>query len=179
MEPIVMAARTNTEVWVVNHLSDSVSIVDVSGVPRVTHTLLVGDEPRDIVFAGTGGTRRAFVTTAHRGQSSPWGPDTLPDNLGEFATPGIGRADLWAFDAGNPTAPATMLSFFTDTLRALVVSPDGRHVYVAGFHTGNRTTIIPEGAVCNGGATAAPCNPGGADPRNLEACPRRMPTSSA
>ena len=29
LEPVAVAARTNTEVWVVNHLSDSVSIVDV------------------------------------------------------------------------------------------------------------------------------------------------------
>src|SRR5215510_287935 len=50
LEPVAVAARTNGEVWVVNHLSDSVSIVDVSVTPpRVTRTLLVGDEPRDIV----------------------------------------------------------------------------------------------------------------------------------
>ena len=36
MEPVAVAARTDTEVWVVNHLSDSVSVVDLSGaVPRV------------------------------------------------------------------------------------------------------------------------------------------------
>ncbi len=54
LEPIAVAARTNTEVWVVNHLSDSVSIVDVTApaTARVVRTLLVGDEPRDIVFAG-------------------------------------------------------------------------------------------------------------------------------
>src|SRR5262252_1978510 len=68
MEPVAVAARSNTEAWVVNHLSDSVSVVDLaSSPPRVVRTLLVGDEPRDIVFAGTGGNR-AFVTTAHRGQ---------------------------------------------------------------------------------------------------------------
>ena len=45
MEPVAVAARTNDEVWVVNHLSDSISIVDVSAaVPHVTRTLLVGDE---------------------------------------------------------------------------------------------------------------------------------------
>ena len=37
---------------------------------RVVRTLLVGDEPRDIVFAGPGGNR-AFITTAHRGQNTP------------------------------------------------------------------------------------------------------------
>src|SRR4029450_11358545 len=63
LEPVAVAARTNTEVWVVNHLSDSVTIFALSATPpRVTRTLLVGDEPRDVVFAGTGGTR-AFVTT--------------------------------------------------------------------------------------------------------------------
>jgi DNA-binding beta-propeller fold protein YncE len=29
LEPVAVAARSNTEVWVVNHLSDSVSIIDV------------------------------------------------------------------------------------------------------------------------------------------------------
>ena len=71
MEPVAVAARTDSEVWVVNHLSDSISIVDVSASPpRVTRTLLVGDEPRDIVFAGPGGNR-AFITTARRGQNVP------------------------------------------------------------------------------------------------------------
>src|SRR5262249_46061551 len=77
LEPVAVAARTNGEVWVVNHLSDSVSIVDVSINPaRVIRTLLVGDEPRDIVFAGTGGNR-AFITTAHRGQNSGVPPTEL------------------------------------------------------------------------------------------------------
>src|SRR5438552_1102422 len=63
LEPVAVAARTNGEVWVVNHLSDSVSVIDVSSnPPRVVRTLLVADEPRDIVFAGTGGNR-AFITT--------------------------------------------------------------------------------------------------------------------
>src|SRR5262245_30443413 len=69
LEPVAVATRTNTlgrtEAWVVNHLSDSISIVEVDpvtiGLSRVTRTLLVGDEPRDIVFAGTGGNR-AFIT---------------------------------------------------------------------------------------------------------------------
>src|SRR5689334_12322221 len=68
LEPVAVAARTNGEVWVVNHLSDSVSVVDVSSSPpRVVQTLLVGDEPRDIVFAGPNGD--AFITCAHRGQN--------------------------------------------------------------------------------------------------------------
>jgi YVTN family beta-propeller protein len=55
MEPMALAVRDDSAVWVVNHLSDSVSVVDVStSPPRVVRTLLVGDEPRDIVFAGPG-----------------------------------------------------------------------------------------------------------------------------
>ena len=66
LEPVAVAARNNGEVWVVNHLSDSVSVVTLAGTPHVVRTRLVGDEPRDIVFAGSAG--RAFITTAHRGQ---------------------------------------------------------------------------------------------------------------
>src|SRR5436853_187401 len=90
LEPVAVAARTNGEVWVVNHLSDSVSIIDVSSnPPRVVRTLLVGDEPRDIVFAGTGGNP-AFITPAHRGQHSGVAPTDL-------TTAGLGRADVWVF----------------------------------------------------------------------------------
>src|SRR5688500_8737955 len=43
LEPIALAARSDSEVWVVNHLSDSISIVDVAATPpRVKRTLLVG-----------------------------------------------------------------------------------------------------------------------------------------
>jgi sugar lactone lactonase YvrE len=147
MEPVAVAARTNTEVWVVNHLSDSVSIVDLSGAePRVVRTLLVGDEPNDIVFAGPGGNR-AFISTAHRGQNHP-----IP--RGNFATPGERRADVFVFDATSLGStlggtPIAVISLFTDKPRALAVSPDGSKVYTAGFHTGNRTTPITEGLVCD------------------------------
>ena len=68
MEPCAVAVAPDGTVWVVNHLSDSISLVDVdSSPPQVARTLLVGDEPRDIVFAGSGDLR-AFITTAHRGQ---------------------------------------------------------------------------------------------------------------
>jgi hypothetical protein len=63
VDPVAVAERHAGEVWVVNHLSDSISVVDVaSSPPRVRQTLLVGDEPRDIVFAGPQ-RQRAFITT--------------------------------------------------------------------------------------------------------------------
>jgi sugar lactone lactonase YvrE len=156
MEPVAVAARTNTEVWVVNHLSDSVSIVDLSGTePRVVRTLLVGDEPNDIVFAGAAGNR-AFITTAHRGQNGP-----LP--RGNFDVPGEGRADVWVFDATNlGTAlggtPLRVITLFCDKPRALAVSPDRSRVYAAAFHSGNRTTAVSEGAVCDTSAARMASN---------------------
>jgi len=154
LEPVAVAARSNTEVWVVNHLSDSVSVVELSGNGnggRVTRTLLVGDEPRDIVFAGPGRSR-AFITTAHRGQNIPFDP--------RLTTPGIGRADVWVFNA-NPASgmPSTILTLFSDTPRSLAVTPDGSRVYAAGFHSGNRTTtlshiLVPDGGEAKGGLPA-------------------------
>ncbi|MFQ5514875.1 MAG: hypothetical protein ACE5FG_10585 [Myxococcota bacterium] len=168
MEPVAVAVRSATEVWVVNHLSDSVSIVDLAASPpRVVRTLLVGDEPRDIVFAGSGASH-AFITTAHRGQHR-----TDPSISGvpgagdpQLTTEGVGRADVWVFDATSPGStvggtPIRILTFFADTPRALAVSPDGSTVYVAAFHSGNQTTAITEALVCNGFDAAPPCSLGG------------------
>jgi YVTN family beta-propeller protein len=158
LEPVAVAARTNGEVWVVNHLSDSVSIVDVATAPpRVVRTLLVGDEPRDIVFAGPGGNR-AFITAAHRGQNIGFDP--------QLTTAGVGRADVWVFDATSLGAslggtPLGVVTLFGDTPRALTTSPDGSTVYAAVFHSGNQTTTVNEGAVCNGGSSASTCNVAG------------------
>ncbi len=145
LEPVAVAARTQNEVWVVNHLSDSVSIVDVSVAnnARVTRTLLVGDEPRDIVFAGAAHDR-AFITTAHRGQNTGDDPDLF--------NPAAGRADVWVFDANAlGSAPGgqrlAKLTFFADTPRALAASADGSRVYAAAFLSGNQTTTVSAEAV--------------------------------
>ena len=142
LEPVAVAARDDSEVWVTNLLSDSVSVVDMSDPRhgRVVRTLLVGDEPRDIVFAGPGRSR-AFITTAHRGQNIPFDP--------QLTTPGIGRADVWVFDTNHlgetlTGTPLAIINLFADTPRALAVSPDGSRVYAAAFHSGNRTTIASQ-----------------------------------
>ncbi len=59
LEPVSLRARTEDEVWVVNEVSDSVSIVSLSrGV--VVATLPCPDEPADVVFA----QGKAFVSGA-------------------------------------------------------------------------------------------------------------------
>ncbi len=156
LEPVAVAARTLpggiVEAWVVNHLSDSVSIVEVDpsdpSAARVTRTLLVGDEPRDIVIAGSGGNR-VFVTTAHRGQNRPADPELLlPD------TP---RADVWVFDIDAPGSalggtPLTIVECFGDTPRALAANEDGSVVYAAVFRSGSGTTTLNERTVTQNGS---------------------------
>ena len=154
LEPVAVAERENGEVWVVNHLSDSVSVVDATWpeAAHVVRTLLVGDEPRDIVFAGPDKSR-AFITTAHRGQNTGRDP--------QLTTPGVGRADVWVFDAEHPGdsltgTPLNVITLFADTPRALAVSADGATVYAAAFHSGNRTTSIQERIVTPNGFTPPP-----------------------
>lgn len=157
VEPVAVAARSNSEVWVVNHVSDSISVVYVgtAAANRVTRTLLVGDEPRDIVFAGPGKSR-AFITTAHRGQNTVVDP--------QLTTHSVGRADVWVFDANNlgtslGGTPKTVVTLFSDTPRALAASADGSKVYVAAHFSGNRTTtidsvLVPDGDESQGGPPA-------------------------
>src|SRR5213080_1011385 len=162
LEPVAAAARTNlagqTEVWVVNHLSDSVSVVEIdpSDVTRsrVARTLAVGDEPRDIVFAGSGHAR-AFVTAARRGQNR-FAAD--PAGGPQLTAPGVGRADVWVFDAdGARDTPLAIVQLFGDTPRALAASSDGSVVYAAVLDSGNRTTAITEQVVsANGGLPPPP-----------------------
>ena len=59
IEPVSVCPRTNEEVWVVNELSDSISILSVS-LGLVTDTIYVKDEPADVVFAAG----LAFVSVA-------------------------------------------------------------------------------------------------------------------
>ena len=74
---------------------------------------------------GPGGNR-AFITTAHRGQNTP------PATIRSSPPPGVGRADVWVFDATNLGAtlggtPLTIVTLFGDTPRALAVSARRQH----------------------------------------------------
>jgi DNA-binding beta-propeller fold protein YncE len=145
LEPVSIAERTSNELWVVNHLSDSVSVVRLDGTPRVLRTLQVGDEPRDIVFAGNN-RDRAFITAANRGQNRPGFTSA------SLTTPGSGRADVWIFDAAQLEdslngKPLSIVTLPADVPRALAVSSDGRTVYAAAFMSGNRTTVLHRDAI--------------------------------
>lgn len=160
IDPVSVAQRTQTEIWVVNHISDSISIVDIAGRPRIIETLQVGDAPWDVVFADNGRGRidrqhnrrnRAFVSASFRGQHHPQFStklllknrlDVENGKRGEL----IGRADLWAFDIDqntNDKSLAGIINLFTDTIRSLAVNQDGSRVYATAFKSGNRTTITP------------------------------------
>ena len=145
LEPVAVAERAANEVWVVNHLSDSVSVVRLDGTPRVLRTLQVGDEPRDIVFAGAS-RDRAFISSANRGQNRPGFTSA------SLVTPGTGRADIWIYDAAQLDdslngKPLSVLTLPSDVPRALAVSNDGRTVYAASFMSGNRTTALHRDAL--------------------------------
>ena len=154
-----------------NHLSDSVSIVDVAATPpRVVRTLLVGDEPRDIVFAGSGGNR-AFITTAHRGQKRTTPPRRSAGRRQPAAHDrrASARADVWVFDAtnlgaalgGTPLAHPQLLRRHAARARR---DADGTRSTPRSSTPATRRRRSPRASVCDGGdRRAAPCTtPGGA-----------------
>ncbi len=120
-DPVSVRARTATEAWVVNHISDSVSIVDLTTL-SVVDTLQTLDEPCDVVFAGT--PERAFVSCSQANS-------------------------VLVFDPASPGAAPQVVPIEAEDPRALAVSPDGQLVHVAIFESGNRSTILggggPEG----------------------------------
>ncbi|MEX2218866.1 MAG: hypothetical protein WD749_08905 [Phycisphaerales bacterium] len=119
LEPVSVRARTNTEVWVANRISDSVSVVSLTG-RNVVATLTTRDETADVVFAGT--PQRAFVSCGH-GQV------------------------VQVFDPVNLGAPPVDIPINGIDPRALAVSPDGSKVYCAVFQSGNASTILGGGAM--------------------------------
>ena len=58
VDPVSVRWRTANELWVVNQISDSVSVIDVNA-RLVTRTLDTEDEPADVVFAGI--PQKAYV----------------------------------------------------------------------------------------------------------------------
>lgn len=117
LDPVSVRARSNTEAWVVNRVSDSVSVVDLqAGV--VVRTLRVGDEPGDVAFAGS----RAFVTCLEPSRVLVYNLDDLE------------------------AAPTTIAISGHDP-RALAVSAGGTEIYVANFESGNHSTVLDQHVV--------------------------------
>ena len=145
-EPVSVAARNDREAWVVNWLSDSVSIVDLA-TGNVVRTIEVGDEPTDVIFAGPG-RANAFVCVS--------GGASLFTN---FNTNTLGRGQVVVFDAANPAAGQSVIEIFGKQPRALARSADGSRVFVSVFESGNQTTVVPETVVSANGGLPPPSIP--------------------
>ncbi|MFZ9880816.1 MAG: hypothetical protein ACO3QC_05385, partial [Phycisphaerales bacterium] len=114
VEPVSVRARNSSEAWVVNHMSDSVTIVDLDTL-SVKATVLTGDEPCDVVFAGK--LQRAFVSVSQ-----------------------LNRVEV--FDPANLLAAPTIVNIAGEDPRGLAT--DGVRVYAVIAECGNDTTIVPE-----------------------------------
>jgi len=124
LDPVSVRARTADEAWVVNHVSDTISIIELQ-TRRVIETLHVGDEPSDVVFAGS--PLRAFVCISQQNE-------------------------VWVFDPADLAAPPVILPIAGEDPRALAT--DGQRVFAAVFESGNGSTILSEFEVSGGGPYA-------------------------
>ncbi|MFN2415912.1 MAG: YncE family protein, partial [Pyrinomonadaceae bacterium] len=121
LEPVSVAARSDREAWVVNWLSDNVSVVDLT-TGNVTRTLEVGDEPTDVLFAGANNAR-AFVCVS-------------------------GTMQVKIFDADAPAASAPrVVPVRGKQPRSLARDTSGARVFVSVFESGNQTAVVPENVV--------------------------------
>ena len=111
LEPVSVAVRSdNRQAWVVNWLSDSVSIVDLT-TGNVVRTMDVGDEPTDVIFAGN---NKAFVCVSGGGLQ----------NVG-FSQMTGGSGAIKVFDANNPSSTPTTIDNIGKQPRALARNGTG------------------------------------------------------
>jgi len=132
LEPVSVAARNNREAWVVNWLSDSVSVVDLAS-GNVTHTMDVGDEPTDVIFAGPRNAR-AFVCVS-------------------------GTMQVKVFDANAPASAPQVVEVRGKQPRSLARDAAGARVFVSVFESGNQTAVVPEPVVRARGGLPPPSPP--------------------
>ena len=133
LEPVSVAARSDREAWVVNWLSDNVSVVDLT-TGNVTRTLEVGDEPTDVLFAGANDAK-AFVCVS-------------------------GTMQVKIFDADAPAASAPrVVPVRGKQPRSLARDASGARVFVSVFESGNQTAVVPENIVRFGGGLPPPSPP--------------------
>jgi len=114
MEPVSVAVRNDGEAWVVNNLSDDVSIVNLVTC-NVRATLHVGDEPADVVFAGS--AERAFVSVSQEDAIKVYDPANLA------------------------TAPV-VIAIPARSPRALARSLDGSEVLVTVLNASGQSTVL-------------------------------------
>lgn len=125
LEPVSVAVRGEREAWVVNWVSDSVSVVDLNEY-RVVRSFDVGDEPTDVVFAGRN-HERAYVCVS-------------------------GLNQVKVYDPAAPQAEPLILNVRGKQPRSLARDADGSRVFVSIFESGNGTTVVPrEQVTANGG----------------------------
>lgn len=103
-EPVTVRARTNDEVWVVNEVSDSISVVSISK-RLVIATLRVADEPADVCFAAG----KAFVSCARNRQLQVFDP-LLLISQGTISLNGLYPRALVASADGTKLYVASLLS---------------------------------------------------------------------
>ena len=117
VEPVSVNPVSNDEAWVVNEVSDSVSIVSVSQ-HAVTDTLYVPDEPADVVFANG----RAFVSCSRNNQIAVF-DQVSHASLTNIPVFGENPRSLCVNSSGTRVYAAFALSGNHTTLIPLTVAP--------------------------------------------------------
>ncbi len=102
--PVTVRARTNDEVWVVNEVSDSISVISLSQ-RMIIDTLRVPDEPADLVFAAG----KAFVSCSRNARISVFDAANRT-SLGSIPIDGIMPRALAANHDGSRLYVASLLS---------------------------------------------------------------------
>ena len=74
LDPVSVRFLTNKIAWVVNHVSDSISVVHVDEA-RLLGTIATLDEPADVVFAGR--PQRAYVSCSRVDKVMVFNPKNL------------------------------------------------------------------------------------------------------
>jgi len=146
LEPVSVALRNNNEAWVANWLSDSISVVDLA-TGNVIRTVEVGDEPTDIIFAGS--TREMAFVCVSGGTSLLSG--TPVDQLG--------HGQIKVFDPTATLTTPTTINILGKQPRALARNADGSRVFVSVFESGNQTTTVKESDVTSNGGLPPPNPP--------------------
>lgn len=113
LDPVSLRFRSTNELWVLNHISRTISVVDVTR-RLVVDTMATLDGPADVAFAGT--PMRAFVSCAKENTVQVFDPVT--------------RQII------------TNLTIQGELPKAMALSPDGTKLYVAIFESGNGSTIL-------------------------------------